>query len=100
MNTNNTLLSQIHAVSTSHIQFYKFQKDLKDNIKYKQGRIDAAFWSSHMVDYFENKEKELLYEFIKQIENKKIKLSTMKNKDYKRGLIEELNKALYIAKDF
>ena len=86
-------IEKFHEISskafdeTSH---YKFNKNIDVTDKYRKGRIASSEWVSKVVYIFMQKEKNLLTEFQEELNIQREKLKNIKEGDYKKGLLVEL----------
>lgn len=84
------ILEKVSDELNRHTVFYKFNKNIEASDKYKKGRIDASTWLNELVYYYIKKEKNFIAEFKEEINKQKNKINSVKNGDYKMGLIDEL----------
>lgn len=84
-------LNEISDLTSRHQTYYSFNKDLDASNKYRQGRVSASKWLCDLVYYFIEKESHFIIEFKEHIKEQKKELSQLKDGEYKKGLIDELN---------
>ena len=84
-------LEEISLTLNSHTVYYKFNKDLKVSDKYRKGRVSASTWLNELVYLFIKKENKFLAEYKSMIQEQKKELYSLKEGDYRDGLLDELN---------
>lgn len=85
-------LEKLSCSLESHYSYFTFNKQEVDlTEKYRKGRISAALWLNELIYYYIEKEKNFVNEFRQHIEEQKVKLSELRDGDYKQGLYDELN---------
>lgn len=84
-------LNKIHDELINKKTYYQFNKTEELSQKYRNGRISASNWLADVIFMFIQKEKNFIKEFEEIIEKQKEDLSILKDGDYKKGLIDELD---------
>eukprot|EP01029_Cantina_marsupialis_P003086 TRINITY_DN129185_c0_g1_i6.p1 TRINITY_DN129185_c0_g1~~TRINITY_DN129185_c0_g1_i6.p1 ORF type:complete len:104 (-),score=9.00 TRINITY_DN129185_c0_g1_i6:387-698(-) len=85
-------LEKISNTLYNHQTYYEFNdKDVNLSKKYRKGRVNAAKWLNDLILYYIQKESNFIFEFKEQIQNQKKELNSIKDKDFKAGIYDELN---------
>lgn len=90
MKSNIELIENISARCSDQITYYSYNKTLPYSSKYKKGRITSATWINEVCYYFLCKEKNFNKEFLNLLEKKNKELHVLKDGDYKKGLLDEI----------
>jgi len=87
------IFEQISDEINSHRTYYTFNKTSQEDLsdKYRKGRVNVTNWASELIWLYIQKEKKFLLEFKEHITNQKNKLNKLPNKDFKKGIFDELN---------
>ncbi|MCG3674275.1 hypothetical protein L5F46_05735 [Aliarcobacter butzleri] len=92
MKNSLNVLHEIDKVLLGDVTYYEFNSIEKNlSKKYRKGRINASRWLSELIFMFIQKESNFLLEFKELILQQKIKLNSLKDGDFKTGLLDELN---------
>jgi hypothetical protein len=94
------IIENLSLKCVQHTTYYTFNKQIEEPEKYKKGRIDAANWIGEVLYIFMQKEKDLLKELKKVLEDKRIELVNLKDGNYKQGLFDEIKEINEILEDF
>lgn len=94
------ILNKIHDNLINKKTYYQFNKiDESLSLKYRKGRISASNWLADLIFMFIQKERNFLSEFNEYIRQQKESLSLLKDGDYKKGLLDELDEVEKIIND-
>lgn len=92
MKNSLNILHEIDQVLIGDVTYYEFNSIEKNlSKKYRKGRINASRWLSELIFMFIQKESNFLLEFKELIQQQKLDLSNLEDRDFKQGLFDELN---------
>ena len=73
----------------------KHSKDLdRGSNRYKEGKITTYEWINNLSYYYLKEEENLKEEFILNLKSMSSEVTTLKEGDYKKGIIDTLNEVL------
>ena len=85
------ILEEVHEELINKKVYYQYNNIDKDlSAKYRRGRISASNWIGEIVYMFIEKERKFIEEFNNIINKQKEDLLILKDGDFRKGLIDQL----------
>ncbi|RXJ54554.1 hypothetical protein [Candidatus Marinarcus aquaticus] len=84
-------LEQLSNENYSKITHLRFNNNINESTKQIKARIDILNWANEMVYFYIKKEKGFLEEFLNEIKLQKNQISIIKEGEYKKALLAQLD---------
>ena len=87
--TTEEFLDKVSEITFAQTSKYKFAKYIDyGNDKYKSGVVKSLTWVSDLSAYYLTNIKQIKQEFLNQMDKKEKELQTLRDGDFKKGILD------------